>query len=226
MKCFLSILLFGFVFMTCEAKYKYNFNSQKEIDDSWGFKGTNFLVPKTKFYITSSQDTKDGKVIRLDSRKSTGVLATILPFDVNKLPIIRWRWRILSTITLPPGKKEPDDQAGVVYIGDGTFLKQYSLAYRWEYNTPVNAQKLIKYTSGQSEVFSTCVRNKNTKIGEWVIEEKNILEDYKIAFGRHPKGKVILCLGANSQYTRSNTMVEIDYIEFLPITKSKEENKK
>lgn len=224
MKLYLTVFLLSLVFMTSEAKYKYNFNSQHELDDSWGFKGANILVPKTKFYIADSKDAQDGKVIKLDSRRSTGVFATVLPFNVNKFPIIRWRWRILAKINLPANVKEPDDQAGVIYIGDGTLLKQYSVAYRWEHNTAVNTKKLIKYAS--SEVYAICSRNKNTKIGEWVIEEKNVSEDYKRAFGRLPKGKVILCLGANSQYTKSNTVVEIDYIEFLPLSKSKEQNKK
>jgi hypothetical protein len=226
MKYFLSVLLITFVFMTCEAKYKYNFNSQHDLEESWGFKGANFLIPKTKFYIDNSSSAEDGKVIKLDSRRSTGVFATVLPIDVKKFPILRWRWRILATISLAPNAKEPDDQAGVVYIGDGSLLKQFSLAYRWEYNTKVNSKQLIKYTSGRSEVFAICVRNKETKVGEWVIEEKNILDDYKLAFSRHPKGKVILCLGANSQYTKSNTIVEIDYIEFLPLSKSNNKNKK
>jgi hypothetical protein len=43
-----------------------------------------------------------------------------------------------------------------------------------------------------------------------------VVEDFKKAFGRLPVGDCALTIGANSQYSKSNTLVEIDFIEFLP----------
>lgn len=53
-----------------------------------------------------------------------------------------------------------------------------------------------------------------------MIEERNIAEDFKKAFGFIPK-EFVLSVGANSQNTKSESLAFIDYIEFLPLDKAK-----
>ena len=68
-------------------------------------------------------------------------------------------------------------------------------------------------------VFRTCMRNKKAVLSRWYEEERNVVEDFKKAFGRAPQGDCALTVGANSQYSKSDTLVEIDYIEFRPALK-------
>ena len=72
-----------------------------------------------------------GKVLVVEAPKATGVLMSAPKVDLKKRPILRWRWRVIHPVGLKPGAKEPDDQAVVLYFGDGTLLKQRSIGYRW-----------------------------------------------------------------------------------------------
>ena len=65
-------------------------------------------------------------------------------------------------------------------------------------------------------VNAVCLRNSNTPIGVWVEEERDVLADFQKAFKRGIKSNYAIGISGNSQYTKSNTRVEIDYIEFHP----------
>ena len=41
-------------------------------------------------------------------------------------------------------------------------------------------------------------------------------EDFRAAYKRLPVDGFVLCVGANTQHSKSSTRIEIDYIEFLP----------
>lgn len=61
------------------------------------------------------------------------------------------------------------------------------------------------------------VRNGTTPAGEWVVEERNVVEDYRKAYGKMPDSYFIISVGANSQYSGSNSRAEVDFIEFIPV---------
>ena len=68
--------------------------------------------------------------------------------NLRKYPIMRWRWRVVRPVNVPKSGTDPDDQAGVVYLGDGTMISQKSVAYRWERNTALGVKKSINYGGG------------------------------------------------------------------------------
>lgn len=196
---------------------RYDFNRMTELEKNWGFRGGCFGVPKTKIFIAPAEDTADGTALVLESPRGSGVFMTRLPKEIwKKYPVMRWRWRVIKPVVVKPGAPEPDDQAVVVYFGDGTLLRQRCVGYRWEVLAPVGAEKILKYGAGTMTVKRICVRNNSTPPGKWVVEERDVAADYRRAFGVDPKSYCILSIGANSQYSQSSTRVEIDYIEFLP----------
>lgn len=178
--------------------------------------GTRFLIPKTSFYIANEPTATDGKVLVIEASKSTGVLMSAPKVDLKKFPIMRWRWRVIRPVNLKSEVNDPDDQAVVLYFGDGTFFKQRCVGYRWERNTKLGKSGIIDYAGGMMTVKFFCVRNRETPEGEWVIEERDVVQDYINAFGSMPNDYFILGIGANSQYSKSHTRSEIDFIEFVP----------
>lgn len=199
------------------ASWRNDFDDPETLKRSWKFDGGLFLVPRTRFFIASEPSASCGKVLVVEANKSTGVmLAAPAPVDLKKNPIMRWRWRILKPITVPPGKREPDDQAVVVYFGDGTLLKQRCVGYRWEVDTPLGSGGIRSYAAGMMTVSHRTIRNKTTPVGKWVIEERNVVEDYRKAYGKMPAEYFIISVGANSQYSGSNSRAEVDFIEFIP----------
>lgn len=95
-----------------------NFDDPATLERDWKFDGSRFLVPRTKFYIGSEPTASQGKVMVVEANKSTGVmLAAPSKVDLEKTPVMRWRWRVLKPIVIKPGETEPDDQAVVLYFG-------------------------------------------------------------------------------------------------------------
>ena len=195
---------------------RFDFNDPVQIEDNWGVRGVQFMTPRTNYSICQEESAEDGMVLRINSQSSSGILVTTPDwFNLEDYPVMRWRWRIVKKLQHHGDEPEPDDQAAVIYIGDGSFLRQFSVAYRWEHNIPINQEQNNRYC-GMISAHSWCLRNKETPSGQWVVEERNVAEDFKHAYGRTPGRHFLLGIGGNTQYTDSHTVAEIDYIEFLP----------
>ena len=202
-----------------ELRTIFEFSDSVKLKREWVKKGKQFGTPMTEFYVRSNKDARDKRVLVVETKKSSGFLATRIPDDVwRQYPVLRWRWRVLKKIEFK--KKELDDQAAVIYFGDGSMLKQFLLGYRWEHSPAVGSSGFIKYSMGATTVFRMCMRNSKAQTGKWYVEERNIIEDFKKAFGRMPDGDCALTIGANSQHSGSKGVVEIDYIEFCKAEKT------
>ena len=170
---------------------------------------------RTRFFIDDAEGTRDRRALVVETNNSSGFLIfRIKGLDLGKHPYMRWRWRIVRRLNLPETQTaEPDDQACVIYIADGNQLSQKCVGYRWEHRSPVGRKIMLNY-AGLRKVLAICLRNRETPVGEWVEEERNVPEDFKAAFGSVPSPNFVITIGGNSQHSRSDTRVEIDYIEF------------
>ena len=130
MKHFFSIslfLLFSFALpLSANAQEaagkRFDFSDSSKLKKLWQHKGKRFGVPQTKFTIVPCNAAGDKRVLEIKANRSTGFLATPIPESIwRKYPILRWRWRIIKKVSFPG--KELDDQAAVVYFGDGTVVK-------------------------------------------------------------------------------------------------------
>lgn len=196
------------------------FDSPEVMKKEWRISGAFGTLRKTKFTIVDEPTAGDKKVLAVVAKKSSGFLVLrIKGQDLNKYPRMRWRWRVIRNLNLPVSKdKDPDDQPCVIYVSTRIDGNDKSVAYRWECNTEAGLAQKIEYPLSKT-VYAYCLRNRGTAVGEWVEEERNVLEDFKAAFGMVPSDFVII-IGGNSQHSSSNTRAEIDYIEFLPAAKS------
>jgi len=222
----LSLLWFSVLLPAEENSLRFDFGNTARHNKEWLFKGKIPGVPRTEFLLGRDDSAVNGRILIVKAEKSSGLLMTRVPKKIwEKNPVMHWRWRIIDKVKLGPDGKEPDDQAVVFYFGDGTLLKQKTLAYRWEHHAGINSERVIEYSGGMTTVHSICVRNRKSNAGKWIEEYRNVVNDYSRAFGAAPKGECILSIGANTQYTQSHTRVEIDFIEFISQNKRKEKSK-
>jgi hypothetical protein len=195
------------------APRRHDFSDGNILKKEWHLRGKQFGVPLTRFYVKKSDSACDRQVLVLETNSSSGVIITRVPPEVwQKYPVMRWRWRILKKVSF--SQKELDDQAAVIYFGDGTTLRQNMMGYSWESLSALENVSKLQYGMGTRNVYRICMRNKNAELSKWYEEERNVVEDFKKAFGRMPKGLCALTIGANSQYSKSKTLVEIDFVEF------------
>ena len=192
----------------------FNIAEKDGLPVNWQEEGSKIGVPETKCKLVKNSDGTTALQLKCD--KSTGGIIIAPKVNLNKTPIMRWRWRILNYPQGADGRDpKKDDQPIGIYLGmDGGFLKKKSLAYRWEDLTPKGFEGTVTYAKILTVHYITMQDNR-AKAGEWITETRNVAEDFKRVYGKIPKKFAVSVIG-NSQYTRSNTVAELDFIEFLP----------
>lgn len=165
----------------------------------------------------SGYEDGTNRVLRMTSDKASATFKSgKLAVDLNKTPVMRWRWK---AVTLPAGadgrKDELDDQAIGLYVSTGGMFSQKSVALRWETDTPKDATGKAKYGAGVVSIFWKCVRNKDDLAGGWQIDEANVADLFKEQFGEVPS-KIGLGVSCNSQYTATKAEALLDWVEFVP----------
>ncbi len=184
--------------------------------DGWQVK----TKPGVKAAVFSvSKDKESGTTflnMRADNASGTFMI-TLKKIDLEKNPVLRWKWRVTTFPTDADGRESgKDDQAIGIYISYGGMFRQRSVAYRWETETPADAEGSAKYAGGMMQVKWICLRNKNDGDGkQFFIEERNVAEELKKAFGTIPEefGVGVSC---NSQYTGTAAEAQLDWIELRP----------
>ena len=185
---------------------------KKGIPEGWSYQGKPG-TPDVKYEIVEDKELKH-KVLHITADKASGVIMVeASDVDLEKYPVMRWRWK---AVTLPTGAdaevKSKDDQGIAVYVGYGK-LTQTSISYTWQTETK-------KGKSGHStynwvvDVDWFTLRDKNDKMDVWVEEEVNVRDDMKKLFKKIPSGWAV-SISSNSQYTKSKADVYLDYIEFV-----------
>ncbi|MDD6337503.1 MAG: DUF3047 domain-containing protein [Lentisphaeria bacterium] len=206
-----------------EPARHWDFSSAKldkeGIPEGWSYRGKPG-TPDVKYEIVEDKELKH-KVLHITSDKASGVIMIdCSDVDLDKYPVMRWRWK---AVTLPTGAdatvKSKDDQGIAVYVGYGR-LTQSSISYNWQTETP-------KGKSGHStynwvvDVDWFTLRDKNDKMDTWFEEEVNVRDDMKKIFKKIPSSWA-LSISSNSQYTESKADVYLDYVEFVEKKKADE----
>ena len=168
-----------------------------------------------EFRIEPASGDHDGALF-MTADKASGMFAVHLgQVDLHRTPILRWRWR---AITLPTGAdgrvRERDDQAIAIYVSTGGPLRQKSVAYRWETDTPVGSEGDSSYAAGIVKAKWIALRN-SKDAGAFFVEERNVAHDFQHAFGFVPDD-VSIGVTCNSQYTGTTAAAELDWVELVP----------
>lgn len=195
---------------------RFDFENTKTDEDGipedWTYRGK-FATPDVEFRIVN--DKEAGRILQITSDKGSGVIMRELSgVDLNKYPIMRWKWR---ADRLPAGAdarvEEKDDQGLSIYIGYGRF-RQTSVSYAWQTETPKGAKGKSVY-NGLVTTYWFSVRNKEDGEGVWKTEERNVRDDILREFGTKTlPEQLALTISSNSQYTGTKCVMSLAYIEF------------
>lgn len=150
---------------------------------------------------------KDGDtvVVKARSDASASGLTREIRIDPRDYPIVRWRWKIDNLLMKSDvSRKDGDDYPARLYItfeydpAKVSFTKKLkyvtgqalfgpipigALNYIWEGKTQPGTIVDNAYTDFAKMIV---VRSGSQDVGRWVQEERNVYEDYKLAFGEEP----------------------------------------
>ncbi len=128
----------------------------------------------------------DNHVLKAVSNNSASVLIYRYNYYLKEYPILSWRWKVENIIQKGDAtKKEGDDYSARIYV---IFTHRFpsltkAVNYIW-------ANKLLKGNYIQSTYYSNdimvAVESGEENIGKWIIERRNIYNDFKRIFGSNP----------------------------------------
>lgn len=188
----------------------------KSVTGGWHYKGK----PFTKDIEFSIAKVDGVRVLKVASQKSSGtILYDLSTIDLKKYPLMRWKW---MAVKLPRGgcatDPKRDDQVLAIYAGAGR-PRTHSVAFRWETVTPKGTKGQSRYGLGMVLVNWFVLRNRRDKLNTWYVEEVNLFEHLQRIFPRGiPEKDLALSITGNSQYTQSDSLGYVEYLEFLPIS--------
>lgn len=181
------------------------------------------IFPKIPRHTTYTLVKEDGTVaVKAVSDGASSGLTREITINPREYPIVQWRWKVANVLSKGDVfHREGDDYPARLYITFeydpskvGFFEKAGREAYRmiygkqlplgainyiWESSAPVGTVTPNTYTK-QSMMF--VLESGKAKLNAWVIEERNVYEDYKKAFGDEPpmiNGVVIMTDTDNTQ---------------------------
>jgi hypothetical protein len=146
----------------------------------------------------------DRSVVRARSDGGAAGLATEARIDLTEYPILEWQWRVEGVVEGGDARtKDGDDYAARVYVtfdyddlGFGDRVKLSALRALGYDELPTRAlnyiwanrieQGTVLPNAYTDWVMMVAVRSGEREAGQWVTERRNVLADYREAFGEDP----------------------------------------
>ncbi len=160
-----------------EAKAHFPFDDEASLQE-WK---EHIFKNKVIYTITEEQGQKFVLAKSIDA--ASGLYYKVR-YSAKSYPFISWKWRILE---FPKKNTNTDDFAARVYIifPSAIFFKSQCIEYVWDNKLEPGT---IQSSSLHKNIKQMVIRKNSSK--EWVVEERNVYEDFKKAFGEYPDKKV------------------------------------
>jgi hypothetical protein len=145
-------------------------------------------------------------VVKAVAEASASGLTRKIKIDPREYPVVQWRWKVTNILKKGDvSRKEGDDYPARIYITFeydaaklgffdkikyeaahllyGEYPPLAAINYIWANKAPQGTMVPNPYTD---RVMMIVVESGEPRLNEWIIEERNLYEDYKRAFKEEP----------------------------------------
>ena len=123
----------------------------------------------------------NARVLKADSKAAASGLFYEQRIDLQKTPIMNWRWRIENRLgNIDEQTKSGDDFAARVYVvvsGGLVFWNTKAINYVWASTSPKDRTWPNPFAGDHAMMVA--IRSSNDKTGTWYTEKRNIRADLK-----------------------------------------------
>lgn len=188
-------------------------------------------IPRHSTYSTQNEGGKNVLVARAD-HSASGIIYT-RSFNIYKTPIVKWKWKISNIYQAGDEKmKSGDDYPLRIYVvfkydpdkasvfGKaqyktlklfyGEYPPHSSLNYIWANKKYPDRILPNPYTAKTQMIL---LQKGSERVGQWIEEKVNALEDYRRAFGTDPPAEASLAIMSDADNTGEKATGYVDYIE-------------
>jgi len=155
--------------------------------DDWKIKTGSSGAGQTEYRLVV--DEERGYVIQATAQASFAGLTRRVAIDPALYPLITWSWKVSATINAAKlSEKNGDDSPARLMVSFGRdFSKggmpEASLCYAWSSTEPEGSVIVNPYTR---DVKVIVVASGGEKVGLWQQYRRNLVDDYRLAFGGEP----------------------------------------
>lgn len=192
----------------------------KSLPESWKPLVFDSIDEHTEYTLVDDQNIK---VVKAKSNESASGLTKKIRFNPKEYPYLSWRWKVNKAIAeTDVTSKSGDDYAARVYIifkynvEDLSEDEQSNVGWYKFFNGELPPLATINYIWGNKMAVGRIVsspytdlvkmvilKNKDSALKEWHLEERNIYEDYKKAFGEAPKDVISIAIMTDTDNTEA-----------------------
>ena len=154
--------------------------------------------------------------VKAESRASASALIYRITLDPKAYPRLSWSWKIGRTIGKGDERtKEGDDYAVRVYVvfPSTLFWRTRAVNYIWANRLPRGAFLPNAYTGNAVMV---AVESGDANADRWIDEERNLVEDYRRAFGEDPPKIGAVAIMTDTDNTGEEAIAWYGAVRFLP----------
>ncbi|MBI5446315.1 MAG: DUF3047 domain-containing protein [Deltaproteobacteria bacterium] len=151
-----------------------------------------------------------GHVLRAESNAAASALIFKIEYALDEYPILTWRWKVENTISGgDETRKSGDDYAARVYVVFPGWVpsKTRSVNYIWANRLPRDAHAPNPFFAG---AVMLAAESGPARVGTWVTERRNVLQDYRRIFGEDPPRAGALALMTDTDNTGGSAVAYYD----------------
>ena len=226
---------------------RFSMETQERLKGFFVPKGWHLLRFRGSKRLTRYTPVEDGNnvYLRAESEGSAAPIYKIANFSPQDYPYISWRWKVDNILEKGNGyTKAGNDFAvslGIIFDYDsqraslikslkysliklfyGAYPPDYVILYVW--GNGVHEKKGEIITNPYSEIVKMFVlENGSSHLHQWRKEERNILKDFKDAFGTYPEQRVggigIHTDSDNTSYSYNESYRAVGYYDDIIVSK-------
>ena len=153
---------------------------------------------KTVYQIVTDGSTK---VLQADSNNTASGLIYQQEFLLADYPVISWRWKIDGIVENGDvAHKQTDDYAARIYIifQHWFYPMTKSINYIWANKLEKGRIVPSPFTSNSMMI---AIESGSSNAGSWQLARRNIVDDYRRAFGVDPPKKAVIAIMTDTENT-------------------------
>ena len=201
------------VFASNQTAILFSENFETGLTDRWVEQGFPSITRKNAFSL--AVEPNGNHYLNVESAQSYSAKGVRIAFSPEQCPHLSWRWNVSNVIEAADlSRKEGDDAAAKLYVvlAGPSVWKPFDkriLVYLWDNRAPVGAIYPNAWLPEKERMV--ILESGATKVGQWVSERVNLLEDFKRAFPGEDPGKVEgVAFLADTDNTRSEVSAGFD----------------
>jgi len=174
------------------------------------------------------------QLVEIESKGSMSLLARPISVDLDKTPVLCWRWRVNRVLeTADMSERQGDDYAARLYLSVeippeqqsfglrlqlglartiwGANVPDGAINYVWDNRHPVDTRMPNAYTD---RVTMIVAQTGDKNVGQWVWQRRNVKADIGALFPSSSK-LVQIALAADTDNTGESVRAEFSGIQFI-----------